>query len=137
VYPVGDVNGDGYDDIITLGKGTSESSTTCRFQIWLGARQLSTALERSPAQQPLSLDVSPQPLSPDTRLLHVVCHGLQPGSADLELTDLLGRTQRRKSIETTADTMSTTLNLNALPAGVYLLSLRQQSNKVSHKIIIH
>ena len=47
VSPAGDLNGDGYDDIITLGKGCN-SSTSCRFQIWLGARQLSTAAESPP-----------------------------------------------------------------------------------------
>ncbi|MBR9975423.1 MAG: T9SS type A sorting domain-containing protein [Bacteroidetes bacterium] len=137
VYPVGDVNGDGYDDIITLGKGNSESSTTCRFQIWLGARQLSTTLDRLPTAQSLSFDVAPQPLSPDSRQLHVVCHGLQPGSADLELTDLLGRTVLLQSNETGGDTMTTTLDLNALPAGVYLLSLRQQSLSITRTIIVH
>lgn len=136
VYPVGDVNGDGYDDIITLGKGYT-SATTNRFQIWLGARELQTAIEQSPSPGSLDLELSPNPVPIGTHALRVAARGLRPGACDLEVTDLLGRMRLRESRETANSDTTFTLNLRALEAGVYVISLRQGAERKEQKLIVN
>ncbi|MBR9975519.1 MAG: T9SS type A sorting domain-containing protein, partial [Bacteroidetes bacterium] len=136
VHPAGDLNGDGYDDIITLGKG-SHSYSDNRFQIWLGARQLSTAVESPPTPSVPILTLSPNPLPSDHRQLRVVAEGARPGSVDVLITDLLGRVHSSRSCDFTGHTPELTLALPVLPAGVYLLTLRQGNVLAQQKLLVY
>lgn len=134
VYPAGDVNGDGYEDIITLGKGTKNLST-CRFQIWLGAKQLRTSTYQTPILQPLTVALAPNPLPANARHLHISVHGLRAGAVEVLVTDLLGRTRLCQSLDAMSENLEQTLDLAELPVGVYLLSLLQNYNTVTRTFV--
>jgi hypothetical protein len=135
-YPVGDVNGDGYDDIITLGKGFTNAITN-RFQIWLGARELQTSIEQPPSPGTLDLAISPNPVPVGTPTVRVAAQGLLPGVCHLEVTDLLGRIRLRDSREGSTPDTTFILNLTALEAGVYVISLRQGADRKEQKVIVY
>ena len=136
VHPAGDLNGDGYNDIITLGKG-AYSSNSNRFQIWLGARQLSTAAESPLVPNAPTLTLSPNPLPSDRRRLHIVAGGARPGTVDVLITDLLGRVHSSRTCDFTGQTPELTLALPVLPKGVYLLSLRQGYVLAQQKFLVY
>ncbi len=135
VYPAGDLNGDGYDDIITLGKGF-HSYSNCRFQIWLGARQLSTAVESAPNPVTMKLTLTPNPLPAGRSGVHVIAEGARPGTADIVIADILGRVHLTRTCDLVGETPALTLTLPALPAGVYLFSLRQGNTLAQQKLML-
>ncbi|MBE0645633.1 MAG: T9SS type A sorting domain-containing protein [Bacteroidetes bacterium] len=137
VFPAGDVNGDGYDDILTMGKGYKYGILTNRFQIWLGAPQLKTGVPEDDRPASFALSLSPNPIAREVGTLNVRATGLGPGRCTLEVTDMLGRTRRRMDLEPTQSTLSHTLHLTGLSAGTYLVTLRQGIRSVERKLIMY
>jgi hypothetical protein len=135
VHPAGDLNGDGYQDIITLGKG-SHSSSRNRFQIWLGARQLSTSAQSPPAAESLAITLAPNPLPPGSRHVRIVAAGAQAATVDIAITDMLGRVCFTRTCDLVGATPELTLALPVLPAGVYMLSLRQGRALAQQKLLL-
>jgi hypothetical protein len=123
LVPVGDVNGDGFDDIIQLGKATTHGKRS-RFILWGGARQLRTSLVPPPTPASADLTLSPNPL-PRGTALRIEAHGLRPGRVEVRITDLLGRMHRELSTDTQTHDFIHSFDTGTLPPGVYLLSLRQ------------
>jgi len=136
VYPAGDVNGDGLQDIIAIGNSHKDSKHN-RFKVWLGSRKLSTDVATVPLPTALSLDCSPNPLPASTGVLRVSFTGPAGKPAHLALHDLLGRCIHSDSVTLSHDHQSTVLNLAGTPPGVYLLSLRQHTNLTHRTIIVY
>ena len=136
VYPAGDLNGDGFDDVITLGRG-SKSGLGNRFQIWLGSSQLKTPIELLPSPAGIDLSVAPNPLTVQQRHVTVVARGLRPGSAELAVTDLLGRIVNRVHLDSDTGILHHALDLGDVAAGLYLLTLRQGTDFVQEKLTVY
>mgnify|MGYP000954802487 CR=1 FL=1 len=136
VYPAGDLNGDGFDDLVTLGRGYKNTIKN-RFQIWLGASQLKTPVERLPAPANIDLTVSPNPLTAQQRHVAIVARGLRPGGAELAVTDLLGRIVNRVHLDSDSGILHHALNLGGVAAGLYLLTLRQGTEFVLEKLTMY
>jgi hypothetical protein len=136
VYPAGDLNGDGFDDLITLGRG-SRSGLGNLFQIWLGASQLRTAVENESTPGPYELQLAPNPLPSGQCSLNITMRGVQPGAIDLTITDIIGHTARQIHLDNDSGQLQHTLDLSGFPAGMYLLSLRQGAHTVQQKLLVY
>lgn len=136
VYPAGDLNGDGFDDVVTLGGGSRQTIRN-RFQIWLGSSQLKTPVERLPSPANIALTVSPNPLTALQRQVNIIARGLRPGGAELAVTDLLGRIINRVHLDSDSGILHHALDLGGVAAGLYLLTLRQGTDFVQEKLTVY
>ncbi|MFZ1729526.1 MAG: T9SS type A sorting domain-containing protein [Bacteroidota bacterium] len=128
-YDAGDMNGDGYDDIVMLGKPFEQSEGYHnRFVIFLGAKQMQTSVgeAESSAPEKLDLQVFPNPLPIGCTDLSLSMGGLSTGSTlSITIFDALGRAQVQQDLVPSAPTLSHQISLPSLPAGIYHLTVRQ------------
>jgi hypothetical protein len=127
-YDAGDMNGDGYDDIIMLGKpdGLSEGPHN-RFVIFLGAKQMQTTVgaTESTAPEELGLQIFPSPVHVGSSELSLHVDGLSVGSISITMFNMLGRAVLQQNIPATTTHLTHQLILPLLPAGIYHLTVRQ------------
>jgi hypothetical protein len=133
-FPVGDINGDGYDDVLTRGRGRNHGQTN-RFQLYLGARQLSTAVEAHPMVGQSDFELAPNPLPVASGSLQLRATNLAPGGVHLQLHDTLGKLRMEKELVADSGTINATLTLPHLAAGSYHVTLRQ-TGKLTRKTLV-
>lgn len=136
LYDAGDVNGDGYHDVLALGRATHLGIKNNRFQLRLGSGKLSTDISDIPVASDARLTLSPNPLSAGTARIHIRGAGLERGNAQLILRDLLGRTLQTVSVDIQDDVLYTTLSTGTLGSGMYIVTLRQGTAVLHGKIIV-
>ena len=126
-YDIGDVNGDGFDDVILLGEGRSTNQRLDHvFQIYAGSKKMLTHAIELSVPQPPQLSVFPNPSRhTDTRNLDL--SGFHTGSAFLELHDLLGRRVQSRELRFDSSSMILQLPVDGLQPGTYRLTVRQKS----------
>ena len=134
-FNVGDVNGDGYEDLLTRGGGSGHDFNN-RFEIWLGSGRLKTGVALPDNPQPMGIEVSPHPLSAGGHM-QLTLRGLHPGPASIEMHDLLGREVLVENIDDASDRMTLSINLPKLPAGSYLLTLTQKGHTCTRPVILY
>jgi hypothetical protein len=132
-YPAGDVNGDGYDDALTLGHAALNAVESNRFQIHLGARQLSTRATPTPLAETLQITLVPNPVLSADANLQVRVSGTSHIRTHLTLMNLLGSVLESEVVEAPQSVFS--WNVAALPAGVYIVTARQGDIVIHEKLV--
>jgi hypothetical protein len=140
--PVGDVNGDGYEDVLQPGQATTigggNFDKQCRYYLWSGAPQLRpkpSAVE-STSPSDARFELAPNPLAPDTPL-HIDAGGFRPGAVTLVVTDLLGRTRYSTELESTDGTIRRSLGKLGLSPGMYLVSMQQAKLLLTRNCVVY
>ncbi|MBN1448967.1 MAG: T9SS type A sorting domain-containing protein [Bacteroidetes bacterium] len=136
MYDVGDVNGDGYDDVVALGKSTGERVRNNCFQLRLGSGNLLTSTARVPPVPDARLMLSPNPLPVGVTHFTVRATGLAPGYAELSVRDLLGRELGTARVATGGNELTHRFDAGALGTGAYLVTIRQGRTLLNARIIV-
>jgi hypothetical protein len=133
-YDIGDVNGDGIDDIIVLGKGGSQGPLFLdhKFQIYLGTRKLLTDVAAVPRPAQLDLTLYPNPVTLAAGAISVTVSGTAASPLHLEIRDMLGRVLATHEFLSDGSTQTYLLPIAGLVPGNYQLSLRQ-GNNLTHR----
>jgi hypothetical protein len=136
LYDAGDVNGDGYRDVLALGRAASPGSKHNRFQLRLGSGNLRTSTARVPPVPDARLMLSPNPLPVGVTHFTVRATGLAPGYAELSVCDLLGRESGTARVATGGNEFTHLFDAGALGTGAYLVTLRQGTTVLKAKVIV-
>ncbi|MGB5075643.1 MAG: hypothetical protein WBQ23_16050 [Bacteroidota bacterium] len=129
-YDIGDVNGDGFDDIAMLGRGYGEPPSvgyqiSRHFKIFLGASYLRTAVTPLATAQSLSLELYPNPVLAGALSVMLRYRGFESGPAVMEIRDALGRLVMRSEVDSSAASAEYPLQITGLRPGSYFVFLRQ------------
>jgi hypothetical protein len=136
-YDAGDVNGDGYDDVVVLGRGYDANGCgNCRFQIYLGAKQMQTDIKMTPDVSSKVFDLYPNPVPMGQRQLTLRVQSGTSGPGTLVLRNTLGQTVLRRELELTGRGENINLQIPSLPPGYYQLSLHRDGSINEKGIVI-
>ncbi len=127
-YDAGDINNDGYDDIVMLGQPTKISDVrNNRFVVFLGAKQMQTGVAHPAMRHPhtLRMQTSPNPLARGSGALALQLEGLTSGELTITVMDMLGRELRKEALQTPSGVFTHNILLSGLPSGVYFVTARQ------------
>ncbi len=137
-YPIGDVNGDGCDDVAVLGLPEIETAPQrYRFRIYLGSRAMKTALDAVPESRPLHFGIHPNPVQVTQDQVLVTVNSTDQSPIRLNLTDILGREVHQMSITMTSTSRSIGLSTNELAPGRYQITVTQGKTIVSQPLIVY
>lgn len=127
-FDAGDMNGDGCDDMVLLGKaaGYSEGKAN-RFAVFLGARQMQTSIDEPENIVPrtIGIQVFPNPARAHQSQLAIRLVDLDAGEIALSLHDALGRRLVHQTVTTVMSHMSIAMPIPPLAAGMYHIRVLQ------------
>ena len=136
-YDAGDVNGDGFDDAIVLGRGyDAKGCGNCRFQIYLGAKQMQTGVKEPPLASGTAIDVFPNPLTASHGRCTLRIRARMQGPAFIVLRNTLGQTVLRQELALTGHELDVQVQLPVLPSGYYYLNLHTGTDVQGKGIVI-
>ncbi len=136
-YPVGDVNGDGCDDVAILGlPGINASPKQYRFRIYLGSRAMQTSVEHLAPVPEFEVDLYPNPMPSGSRLLNIRFGTRWAGPVHISLVDILGRQITALDVDHVEASQSIPFSLKAVHPGAYSLIVSQGQRRISHSVIV-
>lgn len=136
-FSIGDVNGDGCDDIAVLGRPSiMTGQVQNRFRIYLGSREMQTAVSNPPSPHSLQITVYPHPVPTTQGYLTVSTSSTDLATVDLILSDMLGRQILQTAVDMTSGEHSTNLPIHDIAPGMYSLIAIQGETRVSQSVII-
>ncbi|HOJ04475.1 MAG TPA: FG-GAP and VCBS repeat-containing protein [Bacteroidota bacterium] len=121
IFPAGDINADGYDDMVIMGRPTLlEHVTNRRAWILGGTKRLGTGVEGVELPESMELRVHPQPVRGGGAML-VEVPGVGRARAVFTLYDMLGRAVHTRTLDLLPGPGALPLDVPRLPSGPYLL----------------
>jgi hypothetical protein len=137
-FPAGDVNNDGYEDVLLLGRSTVKNSLDPGngFKIYGGSEKLVGVSPLAAISGTMDFAIYPNPLaSTENRFcLDLTSNGQQDGH--LEIIDLLGRTLYQARISGTDGLHTIDLFPQSLSPGQYLIRIVTSVSAASRVLIV-
>jgi hypothetical protein len=135
-WPVGDVNGDGYDDVIVVGQppDTPLGNRSIRFRIYGGNSKLVTVDDIPRLPESMRLSAYPNPVHAG-QSVQLLLHSDTAVSGEVLVFDTLGRELRRMSVNVEARSNSWPLSLDGLLPGMYSIVFRS-ATRTSHTSLL-
>lgn len=81
----------------------------------------------------ISLGLYPNPA---TGRVTLYMEGQEPGSMDIQVTDLSGKVHLQQSVQALSNTEEVDLNVQALSRGVYCVTLQQGGHRITRKLVL-
>jgi hypothetical protein len=136
VGPVGDVNGDGYDDVIVVGQppDTPFGNRSIRFRIYGGNSKLVTVADIPRLPESMRLSAYPNPVHAG-QSVQLLLHSDTAVSGEVLVFDTLGRELRRMSVKVEARSNPLPLSLHGLTPGMYSIVFRS-ATRTSHTSLL-
>ena len=133
VYPAGDLNGDGYEEIVFTGypRNLNPTNANSRVMIFTGSPRLTEVEEVPRIPSSYFLHVYPNPAR---SAAYFNFHSVGPGTATLY--DMLGRNVRTIRIQGGRHSYTRQIDLEGIPPGMYLIAVQSQSSLHTTKFMI-
>ena len=134
-YPAGDLNGDGYQDMVIAARPPHLQYRYDRVWVCGGSPKLVSGIHAAPIESAEGLELSPQPLRTGQALrVRIVSDKRSEG--DLRISDLLGRTLYKRTITLQSGSNAVVIQAQSLSPGTYLLNLRLSSEQARSRMFI-
>jgi hypothetical protein len=135
-WPVGDVNGDGYDDVIVTGQPSDNPGNRhIRFRIYGGSSRLVTVGDVPRLPEHPALTVFPNPVNAG-ETLQLLMTGTRAGRGSIVLRDMLGRELTRREVPVAERENSWQLPLQSHAPGVYTIEFHDGKRTLFRPIVI-
>jgi hypothetical protein len=138
IYPIGDVNGDGFDDVILLGRPTrrNETGLSNGFRIYGGNAKLVSVDDQKLDSPKWRMQVYPNPAPHSARSVRLAVTGEPDTRMHVRLVDNAGKLVCEQEVESHTDFTEIELPLRDIPAGAYHIQLCEKNTILESRTLL-